>query len=614
MDKDLRRYAETVRKLLEAKNDIVCLEVFDLNLIEIENYNHDNWNGGIDFYEAKIPVYPSKYQELKDGGKIELIEKTLAEAFKETIPTESIVVDSFRIFPDASLEYGERLLRTSNNKIPFYLYKVDDPYKRSAPETIPEIVPSFMLLSNTWDDYGVKTRYGLNYYDENKKCTHIGYVKIIRNTYPNPNVLITRNVLNTHFTDIGDDFCSLGQETCYYDTLKSLFPESYRDILLCLRDCAVYPDIEPFFRGLPQFRSLIRTNEAERILREEKFRLTGQDIKTRYNFDYIFKPKYADEFLKIPLHFSQSGHRARRIYAIIGENGVGKTQLISSLPMAIYKHDESHFYPHIPIFSKIIAISNCPYDSFEIPVSNQEFGYVYCGISRKRNGIKTIITDQELKYGLSRALKFIRARGANMVSIIRKILSNLLSDEEMEMLFTEDEKGLSIKLNEVNSLCDRLSSGQNALLYQFCNVVAHIRYDSIVLFDEPETHMHPNAITMIMAALCQLLQEFESYCVIVTHSPLVVREIMSDGVYVMRRDGDMADLSKIGIESFGADTSVIIDEVFENKDANMPYKMKVKEMAKAGCTYDEVVSKLESAEVPLSLHLLLYIKAQTTKT
>lgn len=614
MEDFLRKYAETVRKLLEAQNNRDCLEVFDLNLIEIDSYNHDNWNGGIDFYEVKIPVYPTKFQELKEEGKIEEIEKDLSEAFKEAIPTESIVVDGFRIFPDASLEYEERQFRTSTNKIPFYLYYVEDPYLRSSPQTVPKTVPSFMLLSNTWDDYGSKTRYGLNYYDEQKRCHHIGYVKIIRRYYPDGNRLVTRDVLKGTFTDIGDDYCSLGQETSYYDTIKELFPDTYRDILLCLRDCAIYQDIEPMFRGLPQFRSLIRTNEAERILREEKFRLTGQNIKTRYVFDYIFKPKYApdtDEPMKIKFQFSQTGNKANRIYAIIGENGVGKTQFISTLPMAIYKKDDEHFYPHIPIFSKIIAISNCPYDSFETPVSNQEFGYVYCGISKKKNGMKTIITDQELKYGLSRALKFIRARGSKMIIKIRKILSNLFTEDELAMLFSNDEKGLTIKLNEVNELCDRLSSGQNALLYQFCNVVAHIRYDSIILFDEPETHMHPNAITMIMAALHQLLEEFESYCIIVTHSPLVIREVMSDCVYVMTREQNHADFSKIGIESFGADTSVIIDEVFGNREAKMPYKRKIMEMVSYGMTYDNIVCELESDNVPLSLHLLLYIRTLT---
>lgn len=613
MDDNLRGYAETVRSLLETRHEIDCLAVFDLTHIDAEIYNHDNWNGGIDFYEVMIPVAPIIYQELKDGGKIERIGKILSDIFKETIPTDSIVVDSFRIYPDSSLESNERQIRTPNNTIPFYLYKIDDSYQTGTSNTKPQTVPSFILLSTTWDDYGVKTKYGLNYYDENGKWHYIGSVKIIKDEYSDSDDLVTRKELNTPFTDIGNSYCSLGQETAYYDTLKKLFPETYRDLLLSLRDCAIYPEIETNFRTLPQFRSLIRTNEAERILREEKFSLKGLDAKTRYVFDYIFKPKYADEPIKIPLHFSQYGHRANRIYVIIGENGVGKTQFISSLPMAIYKYESDHFEPHIPIFSKIIAISNCPYDSFEIPVSNQEFGYVYCGISKKKNGVKTIISDSELKNGLTRALKIIRARGSKMVMKIRMILSNLFTDDELGMLFVEDERGLNIKLNDVYALCDRLSSGQNALLYQFCNVVAHIRYDSIILFDEPETHMHPNAITMIMAALCKLLEEFESYCIIVTHSPLVVREVMSDCVYVMRREQGLADLTKIGIESFGADTSVIIDEVFENKDANMPYKTKVKEMVEHGMGYDEIVRKLEGNEVPLSLHLLLYIKVQTSR-
>ena len=138
MEDFLRGYAETVRRLLEARRETDCLEVFDLSIISMDVYNHDNWNGGIDFYEVRIPVYPSVYQRLKDDGKLEHIESTLAEAFKESIPTESVVVDNFRIYPDASLEYDERLLRTANNKIPFYLYEVNNPYQVAISSTIPE--------------------------------------------------------------------------------------------------------------------------------------------------------------------------------------------------------------------------------------------------------------------------------------------------------------------------------------------------------------------------------------------------------------------------------------------------------------------------------------------
>ena len=43
----------------------------------------------------------------------------------------------------------------------------------------------------------------------------------------------------------------------------------------------------------------------------------------------------------------------------------------------------------------------------------------------------------------------------------------------------------------------------------------------------------------------------------------------------------------------------------------MPYKTKIKEMVGDGMSYEEIVKTLESDEVPLSLHLLLYIKSQT---
>ena len=53
----------------------------------------------------------------------------------------------------------------------------------------------------------------------------------------------------------------------------------------------------------------------------------------------------------------------------------------------------------------------------------------------------------------------------------------------------EEEK---IKVNQARlvEIVDYMSSGESSLLFIFCNIVANIRYDSLILFDEPETHLH----------------------------------------------------------------------------------------------------------------------------
>ena len=44
-----------------------------------------------------------------------------------------------------------------------------------------------------------------------------------------------------------------------------------------------------------------------------------------------FKPNYADEATDISFNYSNNGDFPDNLYAIIGKNGTGKTQLISRL-------------------------------------------------------------------------------------------------------------------------------------------------------------------------------------------------------------------------------------------------------------------------------------------
>ena len=52
--------------------------------------------------------------------------------------------------------------------------------------------------------------------------------------------LATKNVIPTEFTELSNNFCSLGQNEEYYAKIKGMFPESYRSIMFALRDAAYF--------------------------------------------------------------------------------------------------------------------------------------------------------------------------------------------------------------------------------------------------------------------------------------------------------------------------------------------------------------------------------------
>jgi ABC-type transporter Mla maintaining outer membrane lipid asymmetry ATPase subunit MlaF len=133
-------------------------------------------------------------------------------------------------------------------------------------------------------------------------------------------------------------------------------------------------------------------------------------------------------------------------------------------------------------------------------------------------------------------------------------------------------------------------------------------YDSLILYDEPETHLHPNAVTQLMNTIYELVNEFQSYCIIATHSPLVIRELLSRNVFVVERHESQVSVRRVGMESFGENLSVLTEDVFGNKDIPKQYKAIIQGLVRNGATFDEIVAGLESTGSPLSLNTRVYLK------
>jgi len=503
------------------------------------------------------------------------------------------------------------------NIIPFFVDKNPSGYSHKiSSHNRPANYPAFILVSDDWDDFGIKSTFDLFYYKDNQHPMHIGSLKIINKqelTYVEVEETgyETKIYLADTFEVLSNDFCSLGQTQDYYNTLKSLFPDNYKSILWALQDSAIFSEIEDNYSKHKQFGSLIRENKAEQILRQEKYIIEGQNIKSRYQFSYKFTPKYAKDTVVIDFKFDKDGALPNRIYALIGENGVGKTQFITTLPLDIASKKTELFSPHIPIFSKIIAVSNSYYDNFSIPRPTASFNYVYCGLSKLVKGEKETLSPLAMKQRLNRSCRDIqkKERTSSLKKILEKILDEVIIQELFKIERHDEIDRLVFQYENISPICNKISSGQSTLLYVFCDIVSNIRYDSLLLFDEPETHLHPNAITTLMTAIYELLEEYQSYSIISTHSPLIIRELLSRSVYVMERNANYPSIKKIGLESFGENLTTLTEEIFGNKEVPKFYKEKIYELINYGYNYDEIIEILETNEIPLSLNATIFIKS-----
>ena len=150
-----------------------------------------------------------------------------------------------------------------------------------------------------------------------------------------------------------------------------------------------------------------------------------------------------------------------------------------------------------------------------------------------------------------------------------------------------------------------LSSGQNILIFIITELIANLRRDSIILFDEPETHLHPNAIAMLVKLINSILIHYNSYAIIATHSPIVIQETPSKNVKLFDRIGNTPLIKSLADESFGENISKLIDSVF--------YRNQIKEVYKE--FFDEKILQFSIEEINeqfdnrLSMNALLYINA-----
>lgn len=503
-----------------------------------------------------------------------------------------------KISPENDLPLG-----TKKNDIPFYVLKEDKPIQIKDKE-------HFILFPNKgWNDYSIKSGFRLYYYDSAQKERYIGYIKLIHEEKFN-----SWEALPSHFVQLDDSFCSLSSENSYYLNLKDLLgANGLISVLYALQDAAYFTDIKDRFEHNSNFnRSLLRENTASRMLRKVKAVLNNQDISSMHSFDYRFKPAYASEYTKVSFNFSNRKPLPSRIFAIIGKNGAGKTQLATAIPHSFANNIQEDFYENIPSFSKIIAVSYSVFDTFKIPKKNATFNYVYCGLKDESGELRT---DRGLTLSFHNNWKKID--DMRRTEKWREVLLNFLDKELVDkMIISSDsvDRDFEISLDGFHEIKKKLSSGQSILLYIITQVVANIRVDSLIIYDEPETHLHPNAIVELMNTIYELVNQFSSYCLIATHSPIIIRELPSKCVYVINRENSTPIIRRIGIESFGENLGVLSDEVFGDREMPKQYKKIINELIKNGHSFDEIISTLEYDEVPLSLNARIYISNKFNQT
>ena len=296
---------------------------------------------------------------------------------------------------------------------------------------------------------------------------------------------------------------------------------------------------------------------------------------------------------------------------MIGKNGAGKTQLLTALPQDIARGNSDMLTPHKPMYSKVIAVSYSTFDNFEIPKKTSDFNYVYCGLRDEKGDVRT--KQGQLQKFHNTWKKIDKLERLNKW---KKVISNFLDIDLIDLFIKPSQDGsekLYFDKAGFSKAREFLSSGQSIVLFVVSEIVANIRLDSLLLFDEPETHLHPNAISKLINGIAELVNEFDSYCIIATHSPIIIQEMFSRDVLIISKDENIPSVKKIGIESFGENLSLITEEVFGSRAIPKYYETVIKKLVSQHHTYNAVLNIMKEGNLPLGLNVRLYLQSLVDK-
>lgn len=508
-----------------------------------------------------------------------------------------ILTDYFEEDPVYSFKKTNELndlpLNIKENNIPIFLDNND----------VPNVYPSFILSYIHWNDYGFRTTLNLYYRAAASKYISIGRLKIMKRDFKS-----TWETLPSEFTSLSNDFCSLGQSKDYYYELKEILQDDFQSYLLAIRDVALFPKIHEQFENNEIYKkSLIRSDEIERLTRNLRFEIEGINPNEYFKFNYKYTPPFAENEISLNFNFKNESNFEHRIYAIIGKNGTGKTKILSSLAKSLSESSSNSFAPRKPMFGKVFTVSYSFFDTFEIPDSDASFNYIYCGLKKNREQWKD---QDDLLTEFYKSADLIKEK--KLENEWHAILTNFIPSEMLENLFEREDIFMEANFNflkdRFSSEKNKLSSGQSITLYLISQILSHIRYDSLILFDEPETHLHPNAIRSLIHTLFNLTKRFQSFCVLATHSPLIIQEIPARNIFITERDNNWASIRRLEIESLGQNLTVINQEIFGDKDVSKHYIKMIEELVSKKHSYPEIIALIETENLPITSNIQLYIK------
>ncbi|WP_344694260.1 AAA family ATPase [Sphingomonas cynarae] len=389
------------------------------------------------------------------------------------------------------------------------------------------------------------------------------------------------------------------------------------------------------------------------------FTPAGTDKPIDLDFQSPIPPFYLGSYR----HLGPSRKRTllpERIVVLVGRNGSGKSTILSRLAHVAFASPQERATKPIKAlglldppsigFMRVITISYSAFDSFVVPglvakdlaQTTQDLvagdgRFVFCGLRDVAAEAQADVDrDQELNSDEEESdedeppverrtttrlkpVERLADEFAAMVARIKKqekldlldaALKPLIDDPSFADL-KEQMNRLTGTSRSARTLFLGWSTGHKIVLHVVASLVAHARPRSLILFDEPEAHLHPPLIAALMHSVRIVLAEVNALCVVATHSPVLLQETLSRHVRRVRRKGRSLVIKQPKLETFGESVGILTYDAFGLTASSTDFH-KVLDLLVDGCDSTDEIDDL--FEPGLSAQARAYVLAQLART
>jgi hypothetical protein len=433
------------------------------------------------------------------------------------------------------------------------------------------------LIKDRWDDWGkYQTTFRLVVCDDSGQRFDAGLVKIGQiGLLPSGTIQPGHRspTLEREFDALDNNYFSLGQDETYYETLNKISGNLRQAVLAGLRDCAF--DIQLFEQVIDEevMRESLLRNVRENNVRNKLHRLSiGNAELTEFRFEYVFPDVVgAPPQPVLAFHVLPDSEPPTNVHVLIGRNGAGKTRCLQFMAKTLLGIKELGELRPIGnnrdnwSFAGFISVSFSAFDDFDLPVVEKSaIRSSVVGLRQKAGEGEgsTVKTPPQLAKDFSSSFK--QCRQGLRVERWRSAVQTLENDP----LFSEASVTTLLEYSDeewqsrAENLFSRLSSGHAIVLLTITRLVELVDEQTLVLLDEPESHLHPPLLSAFIRTLTDLLINRNGVAIIATHSPVVLQEVPKSCVWVLRRSGIVSVAERPTIETFGENVGILTREVF----------------------------------------------------